>query len=154
RTRRDLGCPPGRPRCLAADEAWRLGRRRRHQAIGEARRLVRTAERVDLDTRHPAQRSSTRRPLRPAPRGGVRFGHRRAARMQRAPRRVRQRPYRHRQLGEWGSPMTVTKPQAAPASGRLGDPITFELIRNALFFLVNEMALTLVRASYSGILRE
>ena len=34
------------------------------------------------------------------------------------------------------------------------DPIRFELIKNALFFLVNEMALTLVRASYSGILRD
>ena len=35
-----------------------------------------------------------------------------------------------------------------------GDPVGFELVKNALFFLVNEMALTLVRASYSGILRE
>lgn len=35
-----------------------------------------------------------------------------------------------------------------------GDPVTFELIKNSLFFLVNEMALTLVRASYSEILRE
>ena len=34
------------------------------------------------------------------------------------------------------------------------DPVRFELIKNALFFLVNEMALTLVRASYSGILRD
>ena len=34
------------------------------------------------------------------------------------------------------------------------DPIKFELIRNSLFFLVNEMALSLVRASYSGILRD
>ncbi len=34
------------------------------------------------------------------------------------------------------------------------DPIRFELIRNAMSFLVNEMALTLVRASYSGILRD
>ena len=34
------------------------------------------------------------------------------------------------------------------------DPITFELVKNAMFFLVNEMALTLVRASYSGILRD
>lgn len=50
--------------------------------------------------------------------------------------------------------MTVTRRQSALASGRHGDPIAFELIRNALFFLVNEMALTLVRASYSGILRE
>ena len=28
------------------------------------------------------------------------------------------------------------------------DPIKFELIRNSLFFLVNEMALSLVRSSY------
>ena len=34
------------------------------------------------------------------------------------------------------------------------DPIKFELIRNSLFFLVNEMALSLVRSSYSGILRD
>jgi len=34
------------------------------------------------------------------------------------------------------------------------DPIRFELIRNAMSFLVNEMAMTLVRASYSGILRD
>ena len=34
------------------------------------------------------------------------------------------------------------------------DPVRFELIKNALFFLVNEMALTLVRASYSSILRD
>jgi len=34
------------------------------------------------------------------------------------------------------------------------DPIKFELIRNGMSFLVNEMALTLVRASYSGILRD
>ena len=51
----------------------------------------------------------------------------------------------------------MTKPEssaAAVASAPGGDPVTFELVRNALFFLVNEMALTLVRASYSGILRE
>ena len=40
------------------------------------------------------------------------------------------------------------------APGGHHDPVTFELVKNALFFLVNEMALTLVRASYSGILRE
>ena len=34
------------------------------------------------------------------------------------------------------------------------DPIKFELIRNSLFSLVNEMALSLVRSSYSGILRD
>ena len=34
------------------------------------------------------------------------------------------------------------------------DPVRFELFKNAMFFLVNEMALTLVRASYSGILRD
>ncbi len=34
------------------------------------------------------------------------------------------------------------------------EPVRFELIKNAMFFLVNEMALTLVRASYSGILRD
>ncbi len=34
------------------------------------------------------------------------------------------------------------------------DPVAFELINNAMTFLVNEMALTLVRASYSGILRD
>ena len=50
----------------------------------------------------------------------------------------------------------MTKPEfaTAVASAPGGDPVTFELVRNALFFLVNEMALTLVRASYSGILRE
>ena len=51
----------------------------------------------------------------------------------------------------------MTKPDfaaAAVASAPGGDPVTFELVKNALFFLVNEMALTLVRASYSGILRE
>ena len=51
----------------------------------------------------------------------------------------------------------MTKPgsaAAAVASAPGGDPVTFELVKNALFFLVNEMALTLVRASYSGILRE
>ena len=51
----------------------------------------------------------------------------------------------------------MTKPEsaaAAVASAPGGDPVTFELVKNALFFLVNEMALTLVRASYSGILRE
>ena len=42
----------------------------------------------------------------------------------------------------------------AAAPDARGDPVTFELVKNALFFLVNEMALTLVRASYSGILRE
>ena len=50
--------------------------------------------------------------------------------------------------------MTQPKSSAAVASAPGGDPVTFELVRNALFFLVNEMALTLVRASYSGILRE
>ncbi len=48
--------------------------------------------------------------------------------------------------------MTLASP--APAPEVHGDPVTFELVKNALFFLVNEMALTLVRASYSGILRE
>jgi N-methylhydantoinase B len=43
---------------------------------------------------------------------------------------------------------------AAPALAGDIDPIRFELIRNAMSFLVNEMALTLVRASYSGILRD
>ena len=50
------------------------------------------------------------------------------------------------------NPESATAAAVAPAPG--GDPVTFELVRNALFFLVNEMALTLVRASYSGILRE
>lgn len=46
--------------------------------------------------------------------------------------------------------------EQAPTQGLAGDidPVRFELIKNALFFLVNEMALTLVRASYSGILRD
>ena len=48
--------------------------------------------------------------------------------------------------------MTQTSPAAVPEGQ--GDPVTFELVKNALFFMVNEMALTLVRASYSGILRE
>ena len=48
--------------------------------------------------------------------------------------------------------MTQTSPAAVPEAQ--GDPVTFELVKNALFFMVNEMALTLVRASYSGILRE
>ncbi|MBL8701357.1 MAG: hydantoinase B/oxoprolinase family protein [Alphaproteobacteria bacterium] len=43
---------------------------------------------------------------------------------------------------------------ARPALAPDIDPIRFELIRNAMAFLVNEMALTLVRASYSGILRD
>ena len=34
------------------------------------------------------------------------------------------------------------------------DPVQFELVKDGLTFLVNEMALTLVRASYSGILRD
>ena len=34
------------------------------------------------------------------------------------------------------------------------DPVKFELIRNSMSFLVNEMGLTLVRTSYSGILRD
>ena len=48
--------------------------------------------------------------------------------------------------------MTQTSPAAVPEVQ--SDPVTFELVKNALFFMVNEMALTLVRASYSGILRE
>ena len=52
--------------------------------------------------------------------------------------------------------MTPDK-HADPPMGHLGaniDPVNFELIKNAMFYLVNEMALTMVRASYSGILRE
>jgi len=51
----------------------------------------------------------------------------------------------------------VSKPKNQPAATRLPpdiDPVRFELIKNATTFLVNEMTLTLVRASYSGILRE
>ena len=48
--------------------------------------------------------------------------------------------------------MTQQSPAAAPDAQ--ADPVAFELVKNALFFLVNEMALTLVRTSYSGILRE
>ena len=38
--------------------------------------------------------------------------------------------------------------------GRDIDPVQFELIKNSMSFLVNEMGLTLVRTSYSGILRD
>ena len=48
----------------------------------------------------------------------------------------------------------MTQARTAAAPDGQADPVTFELVKNALFFLVNEMALTLVRASYSGILRE
>ena len=48
----------------------------------------------------------------------------------------------------------MTGPRTAAVPDAQADPVTFELVKNALFFLVNEMALTLVRASYSGILRE
>ena len=46
------------------------------------------------------------------------------------------------------APIEHTPRAAAP------DPVQFELIKDGLTFLVNEMALTLVRASYSGILRD
>ena len=49
---------------------------------------------------------------------------------------------------------TPVSTEAAAMPDARGDPVAFELVKNALFFLVNEMALTLVRASYSGILRE
>ena len=49
---------------------------------------------------------------------------------------------------------TPVSTEAATMPDARGDPVAFELVKNALFFLVNEMALTLVRASYSGILRE
>ena len=50
---------------------------------------------------------------------------------------------------------TKTRTEESPAGlGPDIDPVRFELIKNAMSFLVNEMALTLVRASYSGILRD
>ncbi len=50
-------------------------------------------------------------------------------------------------------PRTTAVPERVTLAADI-DPIRFELIRNAMAFLVNEMALTLVRASYSGILRD
>ena len=54
--------------------------------------------------------------------------------------------------------MTKNKRRAS-GNGRSGlspdiDPVKFELIKNSMSFLVNEMGLTLVRTSYSGILRD
>ncbi len=34
------------------------------------------------------------------------------------------------------------------------DPITFELFKNAIFSIADEMALTIVRTSYSGVIKD
>ena len=34
------------------------------------------------------------------------------------------------------------------------DPITFELFKNAIFSIADEMALTIVRTTYSGVLKD
>jgi len=39
-------------------------------------------------------------------------------------------------------------------SGRLSDPIGFELFRNTLLSIADEMALTILRTAYSGVLKD
>ncbi|MEE1544946.1 MAG: hydantoinase B/oxoprolinase family protein, partial [Alphaproteobacteria bacterium] len=36
----------------------------------------------------------------------------------------------------------------------IDDPITFELFKNAVFAIADEMALTICRTTYSGVLRD
>jgi N-methylhydantoinase B len=36
----------------------------------------------------------------------------------------------------------------------IGEPIAFELFKNSLFSIANEMALTFYRTTYSGVLRD
>ena len=44
--------------------------------------------------------------------------------------------------------------QQEVARGVLRDPITFELFKNAAFSLADEMALTILRTAYSGVLKD
>ena len=39
-------------------------------------------------------------------------------------------------------------------SGKTWDPIEFELLRNAVVSIADEMALTIMRTTYSGVLRD
>src|SRR5581483_8210322 len=42
----------------------------------------------------------------------------------------------------------------APTASLLRDPITFELLKNSFFSIADEMALTIVRTAYSGVLKD
>ena len=120
---------------------------------GQPRRLVRTRHRLDGKPGRRTRRGPARGPRGATFDRGVRFGDRGSAGVLGAQRSHGERRAHRRRLGH-RRPIIMTQTSSAAVPEVQGDPVTFELVKNALFFMVNEMALTLVRASYSGILRE
>src|SRR5262249_44755544 len=104
-----------------------------------APRVFRAGPRLarDADPRSPGSRHAARRPVH---RRGVRCNLCRAARRARRAGPLRQ--HRHR---AWTGDLTMSTPR---------DPIGFELFKNTLLSIADEMALTVLRTAYSGVLKD
>src|SRR5439155_7284127 len=101
-------------------------------------RLFRSRARVarDADHRPAGARDATRRALH---RRGIRCDVRDSARRARHAGRARQHNDR---------------PGTGDLMDHVRDPIGFELFRNTLLSIADEMALTILRTAYSGVLRD
>src|SRR5262249_29493267 len=133
---REPACRRPGPQRRAARSRARADRPWRRHGRGLASGLLRSARWLDRDTRsgawrsrHATQGSGDRR--------GIRRDMRGAARCHGSPRRLGQ----HRDGG-----LTVAT--------RLSDPIGFELFKNTLLSIADEMALTILRTAYSGVLKD
>src|ERR1700746_3360787 len=57
-------------------------------------------------------------------------------------------------MGTTGLVLRHLSPPISGAQAMISDPIGFELFKNSLFSIADEMALTIFRTTYSGVLKD
>jgi N-methylhydantoinase B len=63
-------------------------------------------------------------------------------------------PYPPESIERLAAEVEWKSPQGDETMAEIGDPIAFELFKNAIFSIADEMALTIVRTTYSGVLKD